>query len=146
MAGIIPTISSGVAGPLGVIHLPRLWSKVILSATGQLPDGYDECGMGFDQMVLDGLGINREAALQYLKDNLPTYPQFENWVLEQRGGSIDQATIDSLNADIRGYNHADDTRESILGAAGIKDDGSILDAVNLNNLDDWTEFHASLTS
>lgn len=146
MAGIIPTISSDVAGSLGVIHLPRLWSKVILSATGQLHDDYDECGMGFDQMVLDGLGINREAALQYLKDNLPAYPQFESWLLEQKGGNIDQTTIDSLNAAIRGYNHADETREAILGAAGIEDDGSILDAVNLNNLDDWTEFHASLTS
>ena len=44
-----------------------------------------------------------------------------------------------------GYNHDDDTREAILGAAAVDDDGSILDAVNLNNLDDWTEFHTSLT-
>ena len=44
---MIPTISSGVAGPLGAIHLPRLWSKVLLSAHGQLEEGYDECGHGF---------------------------------------------------------------------------------------------------
>ena len=31
-----------------------------------------------------------------------------------------------------------------LEASGIDDDGSVLDAVNLNNLDDWCEFHASL--
>ena len=30
------------------------------------------------------------------------------------------------------------------GASGIDDDGSILDAVNLNNLDDWYELHAGL--
>ena len=29
-------------------------------------------------------------------------------------------------------------------AAGVGDDGSILDAVNLNNLDDWTELHNAL--
>ena len=59
---IIPNISSDIAGPLGAIHLPRLWSKLRLSAAGQLQDGYPECGAGFDQMVLDGLGVDRDAA------------------------------------------------------------------------------------
>ena len=59
---IIPNISSDIAGPLGAIHLPRLWSKLRLSAAGQLEDGYPECGAGFDQMVLDGLGVDRDAA------------------------------------------------------------------------------------
>ena len=30
-------------------------------------------------------------------------------------------------------------------AAGLGDDGAILDAVNLNNLDDWTELHNALS-
>ena len=142
---IIPLISSELAGPLGAIHLPRLWSKVLLGATGNLADGYDECGMGYDQMVLDGLGVDRDAAVSFIKDNKPSYAEFENWVVAQRGGSIPQSEIDASNAAIRGYNHDDDTRGAILTAAGVADDGSILDAVNLNNLDDWTELHASLT-
>ena len=145
MAGIVPLISSGVAGPLGVLHLPRFWLKVTLDAKGQLADGYPACGKGYDQMVLDGLGLDRETTLNYISANLPTYPQFEKWVLEQKGGKLDKVAVDRLNAAIRGYNHDDGTRTSILGAAGIKDDKTILDAVNLNNLDDWTEFHASLT-
>jgi len=140
----VPLISSGVAGPLGVLHLPRLWQKVTLNAKGQLAEGYPECGMGFDQMVLDGLKIDKDAALSYIKGNSPSLPQFEAWVVQQRGGSIPQGEIDALNAAIAGYNHDDDTRKSILSAAGIEDDGSILDAVNLNNIDDWTEFHGSL--
>ncbi|MBN98492.1 MAG: DUF5069 domain-containing protein [Gemmatimonadetes bacterium] len=143
---IIPLISSELAGPLGAIHLPRLWSKVLLGATGNLADGYDECGMGYDQMVLDGLGVDRDAAVSFIKDNKPSYAEFENWVVAQRGGSIPQSEIDASNAAIRGYNHDDETRGAILSAAGVADDGSILDAVNLNNLDDWTELHASLTS
>ena len=59
-------------------------------------------------------------------------------------GSLDKAAVDELNAGIRGYNHGDDVRKEILGDAGIADDGSILDAVSLNNLDDWTAFHKSL--
>ena len=142
---IIPLISSELAGPLGAIHLPRLWSKVLLGATGNLAEGYDECGMGYDQMVLDGLGVDRDAAVSFIKDNKPSYAEFENWVVGQRGGSIPQSEIDASNAAIRGYNHDDDTRGAILSAAEVADDGSILDAVNLNNLDDWTELHASLT-
>ena len=146
MAQTIPLISSGVAGPLGAIHLPRLWQKLILSATGQLAEGYDECGKGFDQMVLDGLSVDRDAVSNYVKENKPSYPAFEKWVLEQRGGSIPEGEIEASHAAIRGYNHDDETRSSILSAAGIQDDGSVLDAVGLNNLDDWTEFHASVTA
>ncbi len=145
MSALIPLISSGVAGPLGAIHLPRLWSKVLLCAKDVLEDGYDECGQGFDQMVLDGLKLDRDAALSFIKDNLPTYAQFEKWVLDQRGGSIPASEIDASNAAIAGYDHADETRAEILAAAGIADDGSIKDAVNLNNLDDWSELHAAVT-
>ena len=31
----VPMISSGTAGPLGVLHLPRLWQKVSLEAQGK---------------------------------------------------------------------------------------------------------------
>ena len=78
---MIPTISSGVAGPLGVLHLPRFWSKVLMDAKGVLNEDYPACGMGFDQMVLDGLGLDKDATLAYISDNSPTYPQFEAWVL-----------------------------------------------------------------
>lgn len=142
---LIPLISSEVAGPLGAIHLPRLWSKLLLSASGQLDSGYDECGGGFDQMVLDGLKVDRDAAVDFVKSNKPTYAQFEQWILDQRGSSIPSGEIDASNAAIRGYNHADDTRQEILGGAGVEDNGSILDAINLNNLEDWTDFHSAVT-
>jgi hypothetical protein len=144
MAGLVPTISSGVAGSLGVLHLPRFWSKVLMDAKGVLHEDYPACGTGYDQMVLDALKLDKDATLAYISDNSPTYPQFETWVLEQSGGSLDADAVAELNAAIEGYNHDDDTRTSILGASGIEDDGTILDAVNLNNLDDWYELHASL--
>lgn len=33
-AAFVPLISSNIAGPLGVLHLPRLWNKVLLAAIG----------------------------------------------------------------------------------------------------------------
>ena len=112
---------------------------------GQLHPDYPACGAGFDQMVLDGLGLDKEETLAYIHENRPSYTEFEKWILDKKGGSLDQAAVDELNAAITGYNHDDDTRGAILGAAGVADDGSILDAVNLNNLEDWTDWHAALT-
>lgn len=138
-------ISSGVAGPLGVLHLPRLWLKASLEAQGKLAAGYPGCGKGYDQMVIDGLGLNRESVLSYLRDQKPTYPQFENWIRQQPGVKLDKASIEKLNSAIRGYIHDDSTRKGILGASGINDDASApRDAVNLNNLDDWKEFHEAV--
>lgn len=143
MSQIVPLISSGVAGPLGVLHLPRLWLKSSLSAAGKLHSDYPACGAGYDQMVLDGLGIDRDTFLAYIADKKPSYIELESWILEQKGGSLDQGAVDSLNAAIKGYIHADDTRAEILGGAGRADDGTIKDAVNLNNLDDWSILHKS---
>lgn len=138
-------ISSGVAGPLGVIHLPRLWLKSSLEAQGKIAAGYPGCGSGYDQMVIDGLGLNRDAVLGFIKQQKPAYPQFEAWIRKQPGVKLDQASIESLNSAIRGYNHKDEVRQGILSANGLADDASAFrDAVNLNNLDDWKEFHAAV--
>lgn len=141
----VPLISSGVAGPLGVLHLPRLWLKSSLEARGKLAAGYPGCGKGYDQMVIDALGLNREAVLNFIKTEKPTYPQFEAWIKRQPGVKLDKASIEKVNNAIRGYIHEDATRQAILGASGIQDDAAApRDAVNLNNLDDWKEFHEAV--
>jgi hypothetical protein len=141
MSKFIPLISSGIAGPIGVLHLPRLWQKVTLEAAGKLHPDYPGIGKGYDQMVLDGLGIKAEDFQKFVADKKPTYPECEAWVLEKKGGSLDKAAVDKLNAAIAGYHHSEATRKAILGANNIKDEGKILDAVNLNNLEDWFTFH-----
>jgi hypothetical protein len=141
MSKIVPMISSGVAGPLGVLHLPRLWQKASLEAVGKLHPDYPGAGKGYDQMVLDALGLDRTEFLNYIKSSKPTYIQLESWILTKKGGSLDQGAVKKLNEAIKGYNHDDATRKGILGSAGRPDDGSIKDAVNLNNLDDWQTFY-----
>src|SRR5882762_7864846 len=145
MASIVPLISSGTAGPLGVLHLPRLWLKVSLEQRGALAAGYPGVGKGYDQMVLDALGLNKDAVVNFIKTQRPTYPQFEGWIKKQPGVKLDKGTVDKLNGGIRGYIHVDNTRKGVLGACGIADDSSApRDAVNLNNLDDWYEFHQAV--
>ena len=142
MSAIVPLISSGVAGPLGVLHLPRLWLKVSLEARGKLAPGYPGVGKGYDTMTCTALGLNPEAVKKFIAESRPTYPQFEGWVKKQPGVKLDKATLYKHNSAIRGYIHDDGTRKGILGASGISDEGSVNPgAVDLNNLDDWYEFH-----
>jgi hypothetical protein len=143
MATFVPLISSGTAGPLGVLHLPRLWLKVSLEARGKLDSRYPGVGKGFDQMTIDALGLKRDAVVTFIKEKRPTYPQFEAWVKTQPGVKLDKGSIEAHNAAVRGYNHDDDTRRGVLTNNGLPDDANaVRDAVHLNDLDSWQEFHA----
>ncbi len=140
----VPMISSGTAGPLGVLHLPRLWQKLSLEARGKLASGYPGMGRGFDAMTCARLGLDEQAVQDYIKRERPTYPQFESWV-KQNAKSLTPDAIEKHNAAVRGYNHDDEAREKITGACGVPNDASTpKDAVNLNNLDDWCEFHQAI--
>jgi hypothetical protein len=144
-ATIVPLISSSVAGPLGVLHLPRLWLKASLEAAGKLAAGYPGIGQGYDMMVITGLGLNADAVRKFITDSKPTYPQFEAWIRSQPGVNLSKGNIHKLNVSIAGYIHNDDVRKGILAANNLPDNGSVLpDAINLNNLDDWYEFHQAV--
>lgn len=140
----VPLISSGIAGPLGVLHLPRLWLKVSLESQGKLAAGYPGIGHGYDAMTCQALGLEEAAVKKYIAEEKPTYPQFEAWV-KKNGKSVNPAAIEKHNGAIRGYLHDDETRKEILQNCGLPDDASApKDAVNLNNLDDWFEFHRAV--
>jgi hypothetical protein len=92
-------------------------------------------------MTCAALGLEERAVKDYIKQNKPTYPEFEAWV-KKNAKSLNRNAIEKHNAAVRGYIHDDETRKGVLGACGITDDASApKDAVNLNNLDDWYEFH-----
>lgn len=141
---IVPTISSGTAGPLGVLHLPRLWTKLTLAAHGRLPAGYDECGPGFDAMTLSALKLEKDKVINFVRTHKPSYVAFEKWIVEQNGGHIDRAAVEAHNKAVLGYNHADDHGAEMRAASGIED-ASVKDAVTLNTVEDLDEIHRQVT-
>ncbi|MDE0766899.1 MAG: DUF5069 domain-containing protein [Opitutaceae bacterium] len=144
MSNYIPLISSSLTGPLGIMHLPRLWQKVSLKSTGQLHSDYPDIGGGYDSMVLGTLGIDAEAFRAFVSENKPSYIECENWVAQN--GNLNAAGIAKLNRQITQYHHDDATRNEILSGAGLDDSAAISDAPNLNNLDDWTAFYNEVLS
>ena len=138
----IPIVSSSTAGPLGAIHLPRLWAKLTLDAAGKLPEDYDACGSGFDQLTISGLGLKREEVVEFVKTKRPTYVEFEEWVVAR--GKTDPETIRKHNDNVRNYHHGEETVGKIRKAVGLKRT-DVKDAVTLNTLEDLHDFHAAIT-
>jgi hypothetical protein len=136
---IVPLVSSGTAGPLGAIHVPRLWLKLSLAGIGALPDGYDECGAGFDAMTIGALGLDRQKTIDFVRQNRPSYMEFEKWIVAN--GKTDKATIERHNAAIRAYTHGDDLAKSMRASSKI-DDASVKDAVTLNTVEDLDEIYS----
>lgn len=142
MSQIVPMISSGTAGPLGVLHLPRVWLKASLHAAGKIHSDYT-VGCGYDKLTTDNLGIAWDDFYAFIKDKKPSYAECETWVKAYPGAKLTKADIYKHNQSILGYIHDDETRKSILSAAGFPDDGSVNPgAVDLNSVDDWAIFHA----
>jgi hypothetical protein len=141
----IPLISSGTAGPLGVVHLPRLWLKLTLAAHSKLADGYSECGAGFDQMTLDALGLDKAKTIAFVRESHPTYMQFEEYVVKENGGRVDPAKIAAHNAAVTGYDHDGTFADpaEMRKDSGIKD-ASVKNAVLLNTINDLDGLYKSL--
>jgi hypothetical protein len=145
MEKIIPLISSGTEGPLGIKHLPRLWLKTLLSATGRLPEGYKDIRPGFDYIVLEGLGINPDVARDFIFKDRPSYLAFEKWIRKQPGVDVSKENISRINALLVARLKAPEARAQILRENGLPEDTQIKDGIMLNNLDDWKSVHDQIT-
>jgi len=144
MEPIIPLISSGTEGPLGLKHLPRLWLKTLLSTCGRLPEGYKDIRPGFDFMVLEGLGVDPDAAREFIVSEKPGYLAFEEWIQAQPGADASAVNIARINQMIIERKKGDDSRAQMLEENNLPADTPIDDSIMLNNLDDWRAVHAQL--
>jgi hypothetical protein len=140
-----PIAPIAAKGPLGLAQLPRLWSKVLLDAKGLLADGYYACGPGLDKVLLDGLGLDRDEVVRYLTERLPSYFEFEAWVLERLGGHLPPEKVAAINDAILGREFSDERRAEVLQRAGLPATLTERKVSELNTYDDWQTFHQLLT-
>ena len=140
---IPPLIGATVTGPLGVMHLPRMWLKGVLSAAGSLWDGYFDDDKGFNHQVVEGLGLEPIGWFAFLK-TLPTYPQAEEYV-KAHATKLDPASIAKLNANVAGYLRQEENAKVTRARVGI-DDASVTNSAMLLNFDDWFTIHEVLTA
>jgi hypothetical protein len=128
-------------GPLGIMHLPRLWHKLLLHNHGLLEEGYGHGYRGFDLRLTEMLGIDRDAMIAYVEAELPDYPTFEKWIASH-ATNISPAAIAAFNESIRTTAMPSPRLEEWATRFNVPTDYN--NAVALNNLDDWDNVHAAL--
>jgi ectoine hydroxylase-related dioxygenase (phytanoyl-CoA dioxygenase family) len=87
-------------GALGVMHLKRYWSQVLASRAGA--GSAEPPERPLDTVVLCGLQAGIHETLSYLMQQVPTFPQFEEWILARNGGSIEPERVARINAAVMG--------------------------------------------
>jgi hypothetical protein len=144
MEPIYPLISTSVKGPLGIVHLPRLWLKILLHACGRLPEGYRHGSGGFDQMTCEDLGIDEAAFVAHIESAKPGYLQLEAWVREH-ATKIDPASIEAHNEKFLNWRIREDLASERRARFHIADP-NFGHGITLNDLDDWDLAHAQLVA
>lgn len=142
-APVVPLVSSSVAGPLGVKHLPRLWLKILLHGLGRLPEGYRHGAGGFDEFLTTTLGIDNAAFVAYVETERPNYLALESWVREN-ATRLNDETLAAVNARVTNTDLPEHMRAERIAQLGITDE-TYTKAAALNDLDDWSSFHAAIT-
>ena len=142
---IVPLISTLDYGPMEVCQLPRTWLKVLLRAKNLLHDDYpDMTTDGLDPRALEAVGIAPDKAVDFIRGTLPSYTDFEAWILEQNGGALDRARIDEWNQFVRTRDHMEAKQKDIKSTLGREDVESITRAAILNHIEDMHLAHEVL--
>ncbi len=143
VAPMIPAITSLAEGPLGILHLPRLWGKAMIKTLGALPEGYHSGNGPLDDQLADTIGMDLAESVRYTNADLPPYLVYERWVRDH-ATKLDADTLAAWNLRMR-------TREKPAPLAaeerkilGITDE-SERRGVLLNDLIDWHLWHEEIT-
>jgi hypothetical protein len=138
---VVPAISTAVSGPLGVLHLPRLWIKRRAHAAGRLPAGYRLGAPGFDGTLADALGFAYDELAAYIDAERPDYLATEAWV-RKNAKTLTDETVAALNARIMATKLPAQFAPAMRARLGV--DESFERSIPLNDLDDWLTLHEQL--
>ena len=150
---VIPSISTSSVGPLGVMHLPRLWLKNLLFSADRreeagssacLAPDYKHTTGTFDRMVMEAriVGIDSDQMLAYFQSAKPSYLQFEAWV-QTHAAHLGEDVIADLNQRYRDSLMSESGAEIRRAELGLTDD-TVRQGILLNDLDDWSALHHEL--
>jgi hypothetical protein len=140
---LVPLIGATVAGPLGVVHLPRMWYKGVLSAAGMLPAEYFDNYKGFNAKVCDGIGLAPDPWFEFLR-TMPTYPEAEDYV-KTHATKLDPESIAAINKLILEFIRPAENAAAVRARVGI-DGPEPSNSAALINFDDWFVIHEELVA
>jgi hypothetical protein len=138
----VPLISGRIRGPLGIGHLPRVWLKLRLHALGRLPDGYRHGDGGSDSVIIEALGLDRDAFVDYVEGEAPDYVTTEAWI-RAHATTVSSPELDAITADFDVFPMPEPRRTDWTARFGLPDYSV---ATRLNELDDWDLVHGQIVA
>jgi hypothetical protein len=139
---IVPAISSLASGPLGLLHLPRLWGKAIIKAGATLPEGFHSGSGPLDVQLAEAIGMDLAASVRYVNAEIPPYLVYEQWVRDN-ATTLDAATITAWNERMRTRDKPPAMAAEERAMLGLTDD-TLAGSAILNDLIDWHLWHAEI--
>jgi hypothetical protein len=134
----VPIVSSYRTGPLGLLHLPRMWLKALLLAKDMLADDWG-CGAGgLDKRMMDPIGVDKVAFMAWLTRELPSYAETEAW-LAANARDLNAESIARSNAVMLVVPLPPGLNAQFQ--AFMQLDASVENSIMLNNYDDWHTIH-----
>jgi hypothetical protein len=139
---VYPGIATPITGPLGLIHLPRLWLKHLLHGAGLLQEEYRHGASGVDLRIAEAVDFDPDAFRAFVEGERPDYLTAEGWVREHARNLTPEVleelrlytTVTKMPANLEAQ------RRERLGhidpAFGL--------GYELNQLDDWYSIHEQL--
>ena len=101
-------------GKLGILHLPRMWERMI-SEVKKVKQDSNKSEWKLDLIIVDGLGLGIEETLKYLLQYAPSYQEFEKWILDKNGGKLSSEKVKTVNNAIKA--ELEDNNSSISGVS-----------------------------
>jgi hypothetical protein len=80
---------------LDIGHLHRFWAQQSASMCGERKTAQTNDWVA-DNTLLAGLRIGLRETYDYILNSQPTFPEFEQWILERNDGSIDEGRLEQL--------------------------------------------------
>jgi hypothetical protein len=124
----VPLAAKEELGSLGIPHLKRFWSRHRAGMPGQVNQSEESTDWAADYVLLSGLRLGLRETYDYLYTHAPALEQFEAWILEKNGGTLDPARTRRLRAALDG---------SIAATAGAAGEDAGGPALTREDLDSW---------
>lgn len=142
---IVPAVSTQSTGLLGLMHVPRFWTKATLAAAGALyPDWRSGTDSPLDMWFCEAIGLDLPAAIAHVRAEFPTYVAFEAWLAEH-AAHVSPFDIAGHNAALHARRKPEEVAARERALLGIED-ASYRPSMELNDLVDWHTIHADLTA
>ena len=115
------------------IALERMWTRLTALSRARTTARVTAAEWVSEQVLLSGLSLPLEPTMEFALRKLPSFVEFEHWVLERNQNVISESRLSRLDAALVGAPYGETTLASLMAIEAMED------VLNADDLAHWTE-------